>query len=83
MSSGKKQIIFKKNIKLWKTGARGLGENGGCAIGKASVKKTLHFKEICEELRQVYKHVPKYLGVRFRYTKLAMFYEENNQALYS
>jgi hypothetical protein len=53
-------------------------------LEKASVKKTLHFKEICEELGQVYKHVPKYLDVRFRYTvKLALFFEENDLALYS
>ena len=53
-------------------------------LEKASVKKTLHYKEICEELGQVYKHIPKYLDVRFRYTvKLALFFEENDLALYS
>ena len=53
-------------------------------LEKASVNKTLHFKEIFEELGQVYKHVPKYLEVRFRYTvKLALFFEENDQVLYS
>ena len=36
-------------------------------LEKASVKKTLHFKETCEELGLVYQHAPKYLEVRFRW----------------
>ena len=53
-------------------------------LEKASVKKTLHYKEVCEELGQVYRHVPKYLEVRFRYTvKLALFFEENDRPLYT
>ena len=52
-------------------------------IEKASVKKTLHYKEICEELGLLYKHAPKYLEVRFRYTiLLAKWFEENDSSLY-
>ena len=36
-------------------------------LEKASMKKTLHYEELCEELGQVYRHTPKYLEVRFRY----------------
>jgi hypothetical protein len=53
-------------------------------LEKASVKKTIHYKETCEELGLVYQHAPKYLEVRFRYTvKLALFFEENDRGLYS
>ena len=53
-------------------------------LEKASIKKTLAFKEICEELGMVHKHAPKYLDVRFRYTMLlAKYCEENDQALFS
>ena len=51
---------------------------------KASIKKTLAFKETCEELGLVRKHAPKYLEVRFRYTMLlAKFFEENEQVLFT
>ena len=53
-------------------------------LEKASVKKTLAFKEICEEMGLHHKHAPKYLEVRFRYTVLlAKFFEDNEQALYT
>ena len=53
-------------------------------LEKASVKKTLAFREICEKLGMVYKHAPKYLDVRFRYTMLlAKYCEENDQALFA
>ena len=53
-------------------------------IEKASVKKTMHYKEVCEELGVVYRHTPKYLEVRFRYTiLLAKWFEENDSSLYS
>ena len=53
-------------------------------LEKASIKKTLAFKETCEELGLVHKHAPKYLEVRFRYTMLlAKFFEENEQALFT
>ena len=53
-------------------------------LEKASVKKTLHYMETCQLLGIIYKHAPKFLDVRFRYTvKLAMFCEENDQALYT
>ena len=53
-------------------------------LEKASVKKTLAYKEIFEELGMVYKHAPKYLDVRFRYTMvLAKYCEENDQVLFS
>ena len=52
-------------------------------LEKVSVKKTLHYKDICEELGVVYKHAPKYLEVRFRYTiLLAKWFEENDSSVY-
>ena len=52
-------------------------------LEKASVKKSIHYKEVCEELGMIYKHAPKYLEVRFRYTiLLAKWCEENDQSLY-
>ena len=52
-------------------------------LEKASVKKTLHYEFVCCELGQVYKHAPKYLDVRFRYSiLLARFFEEHNRSLY-
>ena len=53
-------------------------------LEKASVKKTLAFIEICEKLGMMYKHAPKYLDVRFRYTMLlAKYCKENDQALFA
>jgi hypothetical protein len=53
-------------------------------LEKASVKKSIHYKEVCEELGVVFKHVPKYLEVRFRYTIiLAKFFEDNDRSIYS
>ena len=52
-------------------------------LEKASVKKSIHYKEVCEELGMIYKHAPKYLEVRFRYTiLLAKWCEENDQSIY-
>ena len=52
-------------------------------LEKVSVKKTLHYKDICEELGVVYKHTPKYLEVRLCYTiLLAKWFEENHLSVY-
>ena len=52
-------------------------------LEKASVKKSIHYKEVCEELGMIHKHAPKYLEVRFRYTiLLAKWCEENDQIIY-
>ena len=48
------------------------------------MKKTINFKETCVEVGQVYKHAPKYLEVRFRYSMLlAKWFEENDRVLYT
>ena len=53
-------------------------------LEKASIKKSLHYQDICHELGLVFKHTPKYLDVRFRYSiLLAKFFEDNNRALYT
>ena len=52
-------------------------------LEKHSMKKNRMFKEINEELGYIYKHVPKFVDVRFRYIiKLAEYCEENNCPLY-
>ena len=52
-------------------------------LEKHSLKKNRHFKEISEELGLVFKHVPRFVDVRFRYVPLlAKYMIQNDRALY-
>ena len=52
-------------------------------LEKHSIVKNRLFREIGEELGILYKHVPKYIDVRFRYVPLvANYILENDRALY-
>jgi hypothetical protein len=52
-------------------------------LEKHSILKNRHFKEINEELGLIFKHVPKFVDVRFRYVPLlAKYMVKNDRALY-
>ena len=52
-------------------------------LEKHSIVKNRLFKEVGEELGLIFKHVPKFIDVRFRYVSLlAEYMTDNDRALY-
>jgi hypothetical protein len=52
-------------------------------LEKHSAMKTKNFQSVSDHLGLIYKHVPKFIDVRFRYVlELAFYMEQNDRALY-